>query len=189
MTADNEADRYGTRFRNAMWATAALTVPMVALIASPYWLPRSDGSAVLYALYGFNGLSLIAYPLIYLGALTLYASRLRSLLGRIPEKDRAIPRNALWLVVAAPFNFVGSFFVIVGTARSLALDERISSHVQRWRYLGIAWCSFQVLAFFPNMTVSFIALLTSYVLWAAHWVYSVRLDERLASPEEAVSRE
>lgn len=184
-TANNDAPQ-GTRFPNAMWATAALTVPMLGLTFSSFWWRHGDGSAVIYALYGFNGLSLLVFPSIYLAGLTLYVLRLRSLLSRVAAKDRALPVNAVWLMIAVPFNFVGSFFVIAGAAASLASSDRVdSSTIRRWRWLGITWCSFQVLAFLPNMTVSFTALLVSYICWAAHWVYSVQLDEQLGSPKEA----
>lgn len=166
--------------------TAALTVPMLGLICLPFWWRHWGYSVVWDLLLGFNGLGLFNL-VIYLGGLTLYTRRLRSLLGRIPDRDRAVPLYALWLVIAVPFNFVGSFFAIGGTARSLMGDGRLSpGHVQRWRWLGITWCSFQVLAFFPNMAVSLTALLISYALWAAHWVYSVTLDEQLASDKEAI---
>lgn len=187
MTVNDQAATTGNQFAKTLWTVVALTVPMLALIVSPFWWPHSDGNVVLYALYGFNGLTLLTFPMIYLAALTLYARRLRSILAGISEQDRQLPLNAVWLVIAVPFNFVGSFLVISGTARSLALDERISSaHVQRWRYLGIAWCSFQILAFVPVMSISLVAALSSYALWAAHWVYSVRLDEQLTSAKEAI---
>lgn len=186
MTTNDQGTPTGYQFPRAIWITAALTVLMLGLIASPIWWPNGGFSSPLFGLLGFNGLSLIAYPLIYFGGLTLYVRQLRSLLGRILEQDRRLPLDAAWLVIAVPFNFVGSFFVVAGTAQSLIIDGRITSaSVQRWRWLGFAWCSFQVLAFFPNMAVSFTALLISYVLWAAHWAYSVTLDEELASPKEA----
>ncbi|SHY88789.1 Uncharacterised protein [Mycobacteroides abscessus subsp. bolletii] len=190
MTVNDQAATTGNQFAKTMWTVAALTVPMLTLIISPFWWPHSDGSVVLYALYGFNGLTLLTFPLIYLAALTLYARRLRSLLGRVSEKDRAFPAGAVWLVIAVPFNFAASFFVVVGIARSLVVDGRIiPASVRRWRWLGTAWCSFQVLAFVPQTPISLVAALLSYALWAAHWVYSVTLDEQLAPAKEAASRE
>lgn len=193
MTVNNRTDRPEGRFSNIVWVTTALTVPMLALVGSPilWHMSGLDApsfeliSAPWFGLMGFNGLSLLTLPLIYLCGLALYVLRLRSLLIRVAAKDRALPVNAVWLVIAVPFNFVGSFFVITGVAASLASSDLDSSTIRRWRWLGITWCSFQVLAFLPNMTVSFTALLVSYICWAAHWVYSVQLDEQLGSPKEA----
>ncbi|SKS49731.1 Uncharacterised protein [Mycobacteroides abscessus subsp. abscessus] len=173
-------------WQRTFWATALLTIPMLGLITSTFWWHRGGGSAVLFGLFGFNLLSLLAYPLIYFAGLTLYVKRLRSLLENIPEKARALAPDALWLIIAVPVNFVGSFFVITGIARSLAADGRLDpATVRRWHYLGIAWCTFQVLSFVPVMSVSFIAVLLGYALWAAHWIYSVRVDEQLTPSREA----
>jgi len=166
--------------------TVALTIPMLGLIGLPFWWRHGGYSAVWDLLLGFNGIGLFNL-VIYLAALTLYTQRLRSLLSNIPEQNRVLPLDVLWLVIAVPFNFVGSFFIVAGITRSLLVDGRtnpVQTHC--WRRLGISWCSFQVLAFFPNTAVSLTALLLSYVLWAAHWMYSVRLDEQLASLKEVV---
>jgi hypothetical protein len=160
--------------------TCLLTVPMLGWMTSAFWWRQWGFNSVLYGLTAFGGLSLLVYPIIYLCGLYFYGKRLRSVLAQVPEAQRQIAPNVVWLVLAVPLNFVGTFYVISGIAQSLRVDARLTpADIRRWSTIGMSWAALQVLAFFPNMVVSFIGMLLAYVVWAIHWFDSVRLDELL----------
>lgn len=166
-------------------ATCILTVPILGWITSAFWWRHWGFNSVLYGLTAFGGLSLVAYPAIYLTGLYFYGKHLRRLLFRVPEDQRQIRPSLVWLVLAVPLNFVGSFYVVHGIGRSLLADGRIAvATARRWSAIGIGWAALQLLAFVPNMGISFITALLAYAAWAAHWLDSVRLDDLLADKSE-----
>ena len=137
---------------------------------------------MLYGLVSFGGFSLITYPLIYVAGLYLYARTLRSLVIQLPETQRLIRPKLVWLVVALPFNFVATFYVITQIGQSLRADGRITvGTIRRWTVTGLSWAALQIMAFFPSTTVSFVMMLLAYGGWAAHWLQSVGISEQLKS--------
>jgi hypothetical protein len=167
-----------------------LSVPMLAWITSTFWWRPWGFNSVWYGLTAFGGFSLIAYPVIYVGGLYLYARRLRSLLIRVPEDQRRIQPKLVWLILAVPLNFVGSFYVINRIGRSLNADGRIAAAAcRRWSWVGVSWAALQVVAFFPSTAISLIAALMAYATWASHWLDSARIDELLESKNGVVADE
>lgn len=180
MTRTDQAQRQPRSVASILPSACLLTVPMLGWMASAFWWREWGFNSVLYGLTAFGGLSLVLYPIIYLSGLYFYGKRLRSLLAGIAEDKREIAPNVVWLVLAVPLNFASTFYVIGGITRSLRSDARVApAVVRRWSAVGLGWAALQVIAFFPNMAISFIATLLAYALWAIHWFDSVRLDELL----------
>ena len=146
--------------------TCLLTIPVLAWIASSFWWRHWGFNTVLYGLFSFGSLALIAYPVIYVGGLYLYARELRFLVAQVPEANRLIHPTLVWLIVAVPLNFVGSIYVIARIGQSLRGDGRISAlAAQRWSAIGLSWAALQIMAFFPNAVVSLVVVLLAYFAW------------------------
>ncbi len=160
-------------------ATVVLTVLVVVLLLQPLWAPEW-GAGILGELRLLGPVGAIAVPAAFLAAVALYCRTLQRLAQRIPPAHRAAPPAAVWLMLAVQFNVVEDFFIVRDVARGLAADGRTPpSALRLWTATGIGWCALQVGSLVPGpagVAVGGLAL----GAWAAHWVHTARLVDRLA---------
>ncbi|WP_343951861.1 hypothetical protein [Nonomuraea longicatena] len=156
------------------------TVCVSILLTYPLWAPQW-GSGILgeIAAQGMpSGLLAVA---VFFGLVALYCRALQNTLRAVRPEARVAAPASVWWMFAIPYNFTEDFFIMRNVSASLAGDGRASGgFVRRWAALGYGWCGFQILSLFPG-TAGFVGGGFALLLWAAHWIMTVRLNHMLVS--------
>ncbi|MEV7611584.1 hypothetical protein [Streptomyces sp. NPDC089799] len=159
---------------------AAGTALVTALLTYPLWGPQGGGDGILGEITARGPAAALLTAAVFLALVALYCRALQRTLTLIPAAARAAPPASVWWMFAIPHNFTEDFFIVRNVAASLAADGRVPARsVRHWALTGHGWCALQILSLFPGAAGRAgggLALL----LWAAHWVLTVRVNRSLA---------
>ncbi|MEU0989056.1 hypothetical protein [Streptomyces sp. NPDC005953] len=157
--------------------TALVTV----LLTYPFWAP-GWGRGILGEIENQGPLGALLTIAVFFGLVALYCRSLQRTLALLPPTARAAAPASVWWMFAIPYNFTEDFFIVRNVAASLAADPTTPPRaVRRWAAVGYGWCAAQILSLFPG-AAGYLGGAIALVLWAAHWIMTVRFNRRLARP-------
>lgn len=150
-----------------------------AILAVPIWMPGQRGLASELTMVGVP--VAVGLATVFFGAVALYCRTLQRCLTLTRYEARVVSPLSVWWMWAIPYNFVEDFFIIDNIARSWRRDARIDTgRLRLWTVLGFTWATLQVLTICPA-PVAWVATLPALIVWAWHWMFSVRILRSLTS--------
>ncbi|MCM2394289.1 hypothetical protein [Streptomyces albipurpureus] len=160
--------------------TLLVLVPLMYPLWAPEWGRGILGEVESQGMPG----ALIAVA-IFFGLVALYCRALQRTLTLLPSTARTAAPASVWWMFAIPYNFTEDFFIVRSIAASLTADPVIPTPVvRRWATVGYGWCAAQILSLFPG-AAGYLGGAVALVLWAAHWIMTVRFNRRLADRRPA----
>jgi hypothetical protein len=156
------------------------TMGIVVLLSYPLWAPQW-GQGILGEVAALPMPAGIVVVAAFFGLVALYCRTLQRTLMVVREDARAAPPASVWWMFAIPYNFIEDFFIVRTVAASLSLDAHLPALWRNvWSALGYGWCGLQILSLFPG-AAGYIGGAVAVVLWAVHWMMTIRINRILAA--------
>lgn len=160
------------------------TICVTVLLTYPLWAPEW-GRGILGEVEGQGVLGALITVAVFFGLVALYCRTLQRTLALLPPAARTATPASVWWMFAIPYNFTEDFFIVRNIAASLTADATLPSQdVRRWAIVGYGWCAAQILSLFPG-AAGYLGGAVAMVLWAAHWIMTVRFTRQLAERRPA----